>query len=65
MRLSGNNRRIYRKALINLLAGGGNNSHRYIPISLYAPMPGIAVHLSDGHLDSVIDWEKRFTELKV
>ena len=38
--------------------------HYFLGINLYAPMPGIAVHLSEGHLDSVINWEKRFAGLK-
>ena len=38
--------------------------HYLLGIDLYAPIPGIAAHLSKGQLASVVDWEKRYFELK-
>lgn len=56
--------RIFGKELASMDRVFYRRIHYFLGINLYAPIPGLGVHLSDGHLDSTIDWEGRFKELQ-
>lgn len=38
--------------------------HYIFGIDLFTPVPGLAAHLAKNELDSVIDWEKRYLQIK-
>ncbi len=56
--------RIFGKELTSMDRVFYRRIYRFLGIQLFAPMPALAVHLAEGNLDSVVDWEKRYIELK-